>query len=73
MRTDQYRFVEWTKPGEQPIREVYDMARDPQNDLNIADQPEHAKLRDSLSQRLRAQFPVQEFKPPPAAKKSAGK
>ena len=44
MRTDQWRFVEWTKPGQQPVRELYDMARDPQNDLNIADKPEHAKL-----------------------------
>jgi iduronate 2-sulfatase len=71
MRTDQWRFIEWTKPGQQPIRELYDMARDPQNDLNIAAQPEHAKLCDGLSKRLRERFPVQEFKPPPPVKKRA--
>ena len=68
MRTDQWRFIEWTKPGQQPVRELYDMVRDPQNDVNIADKPEHARLRDSLSQRLRERFPVQEFQPPPARK-----
>ena len=73
MRTDQWRFVEWTNPGQQPVRELYDVARDPQNDLNIADKPEFGKLCDSLSQRLREQFPVQELKPPPAGKKSAAK
>jgi arylsulfatase A-like enzyme len=73
MRTDEWRFVEWTKRGEQPVRELYDAARDPQNDLNIADKPEYAKLRDSLSKQLRQKFPVQEFKPPPARKKNAAK
>jgi len=68
MRTDQWRFVEWTRLGQQPVRELYDMARDPQNNLNIADKPEYAKLRDSLSKRLRERFPVQEFEPPPAGK-----
>jgi hypothetical protein len=62
-----WRFI-WTKPGQQPVRELYDMARDPQNDRNIADQPEYAKLRDSLSKQLRERFPVQEFQPPPAGK-----
>jgi iduronate 2-sulfatase len=71
MRTDRWRFIEWTKPGQQPVRELYDMARDPQNDRNLADKPEHAKLLDSLSKRLRERFPVQEFKPPPARKKPA--
>jgi len=64
MRTDQWRFVEWTRLGQQPVHELYDMARDPQNDVNIADKPEYAKLRDSLSKRLRERFPVQEFQPP---------
>jgi iduronate 2-sulfatase len=71
MRTDHWRFIEWTKPGQLPVRELYDMTRDPQNDLNLADQPEYVKVRDALSKRLREAFPVQEFKPPPAAKKRA--
>jgi iduronate 2-sulfatase len=33
MRTDQWRFIEWTKPGKQTVRELYDMARDPHNDI----------------------------------------
>jgi iduronate 2-sulfatase len=71
MRTDAWRYVEWTKPGEQPIRELYDMTRDPQNDENIAGRPEHAALCDSLSKRLRERFPVQEYQPPPVVKKGA--
>jgi iduronate 2-sulfatase len=66
MRTDQWRYVEWTKPGKPVERELFNMALDPQNDLNVADQPEHAQRIESLSQQLRARFPVQEFKAPPA-------
>jgi arylsulfatase A-like enzyme len=73
MRTDEWRFVEWTKPGQEQVRELYDMARDAQNDFNLADKPEFAKVRDSLSKRLREQFPVQEFKPPPPKKKRVAK
>src|SRR5262245_2975365 len=70
MRTDEWRFVEWTKPGQQPVRELYDMTRDPQNDINIADKPEHAKLIGTLSSRLRQRFPVQQLPAPPSGKKS---
>lgn len=73
MRTDKWRYIEWTKPGQAPVRELYDMARDPQNDVSVAGQPEHAKLLDSLSKRLRERFPVQEFKPPPPRKSPTGK
>jgi iduronate 2-sulfatase len=74
MRTDEWRFVEWTKVGREPVRELYDMTRDPHNDVNLAGSPQYAKLRESLSQRLRERFPVQEFKPPPPpAKKRAAK
>jgi iduronate 2-sulfatase len=69
MRTNEWRFVEWTKTGQRPIRELYDMTRDPQNDLNIAEKPENAQLVGALSKQLRDRFPVQEFKPPPAGKK----
>lgn len=69
MRLDQWRFVEWTKPGEAPVRELYDTVHDPQNDLNVADKPEHTKLLTDFSQRLRARFPVQDFKAPPAPEK----
>jgi iduronate 2-sulfatase len=68
MRTDEWRFVEWTKPGHETVRELYDLAHDLQNDFNIAGNPKYAKLCESLSKQLRERFPVQEFKPPPAAK-----
>jgi arylsulfatase A-like enzyme len=73
MRTDKWRYVEWTKPGQEPARELYNMDQDPQNNLNIANKPERAQVVESLSKRLREKFPVQEFNAPsetPKAKKS---
>jgi iduronate 2-sulfatase len=67
MRTDQWRYIEWTKPGQSPVSELYDMAGDPQNDVNVADKPEHAKVLAELGERLRARFPVQIYEPPTAA------
>jgi iduronate 2-sulfatase len=61
MRTDQWRYVEWTKPGAATERELYDMSADPQNDQNLAGETRHAALIDSLSRQLREKFPVQEF------------
>jgi hypothetical protein len=69
MRTDAWRYVEWTKTGEQSVHELYDMARDPQNDINLAARSEYGTVCESLHQRLRKQFPVQQFHPPPAGKK----
>lgn len=66
MRTPQWRFVEWTKPGESPAFELYDSVRDHQNDQNLAGRAEHAALVKSLSAQLRARFPVQAFENPPA-------
>jgi len=66
MRTEQWRYVEWTKSGAAIERELYDMQRDPQCDQNVAALPEHQSLLAALSQRLRRQFPVQEFREPPA-------
>jgi iduronate 2-sulfatase len=67
MRTDRWRYVEWTKPGAPVERELFDMMNDPQNDVNVANQPRHAEVIAALGQQLRAKFPVQEFHPPPAA------
>jgi iduronate 2-sulfatase len=67
VRTDKWRYVEWTKPGETTQRELYSMDEDPQNDVNLADKPQHAELMVALSQRLREQFPVQELKSPSAS------
>jgi iduronate 2-sulfatase len=67
MRTDKWRYVEWTKPGAPTERELYNTVHDLQNDLNVAAKPEHEKVIESLSRHLREKFPVQEFKEPPAA------
>ncbi len=65
MRLDKWRFVEWTKPGQEPVRELYNQVNDPQNNLNVVDKPEHAKLVAIFTDRLRQRFPVQDFKDPP--------
>ncbi|MEQ1752042.1 MAG: sulfatase/phosphatase domain-containing protein, partial [Prosthecobacter sp.] len=69
MRTDKWRFVEWTKLDQEPVRELYNQVNDPQNNLNVADKPEHAQVLESLSKRLREKFPVQQFKEPAATPK----
>ena len=63
MRTDRWRYVEWTKPGDETVRELYDMKEDPQNDLNVAAKPEHRETVEALSRRLRERFPVQAIAP----------
>lgn len=69
MRMEKWRFVEWTRPGEKPVQELYHMVQDPQNDLNVADRPEHQQLLEIFGKRLRERFPVQEFKAPPPVQK----
>ena len=67
MRTREWRFIEWTKPGEQPVYELYDSVGDVQNDQNLATRPEHSRVLATLSAQLRARFPVQAFREPGAA------
>lgn len=57
MRTDRWRFVEWTKPGEPTVHELYDQTADSQNDVNVSGRPEHVDLIQSLQQQLRDRFP----------------
>jgi arylsulfatase A-like enzyme len=66
MRVDHWRFVEWTKPGQQPVRELYDMVNDPQDDVNVSGRTENAELIKSFSEQMRQRFPVQAFVPPPS-------
>ena len=54
MRTDRYRYVEWkNKRGEIVARELYDHQTDPQENENVADKPEHAKVIVKLSAQLK--------------------
>lgn len=74
MRTAEWRYVEWTKPGAPVERELYRMSDDFQNDRNLAADPAHAETLGSLGRQLRAKFPVQEFaEPKPVEKKAARK
>jgi arylsulfatase A-like enzyme len=55
MRTDRYRFTEWSVPGTDFIaRELYDHENDPDENINIADHPEHKELVSDLTTRLHA-------------------
>ncbi|MBI5684808.1 MAG: sulfatase [Verrucomicrobia bacterium] len=55
MRTDRYRYVEWkNKAGEIVARELYDHQTDPQENENVADKPEHAKLVAKLGEQMKA-------------------
>lgn len=55
MRTDRYRFVEWTGPkSDEPIYELYDLQVDPLEKVNIANQAENAELVADLVERLHA-------------------
>ena len=53
MRTQQYRYTEWGRNGNQGI-ELYDYATDPEETVNIANLPENAELIAALSERLHA-------------------
>lgn len=78
MRTDKWRSIERTKPGAPTEHELFNIVHDLQNDLNVADKPEHAKVIESLSKQLREKFPAQESKesgaktPKAARKKKPG-
>ncbi|CAN5901777.1 sulfatase [soil metagenome] len=55
MRTDRYRFVAWTVPGKDFVEyELYDHEVDPGEEVNIANEPENAKLVEQLAGQLRA-------------------
>jgi arylsulfatase A-like enzyme len=55
MRTDRYRFVEWSGPkAEKKVYELYDEQADPLEKTNIADRPENAELVAKLAAQLHA-------------------
>lgn len=63
MRTDRYRYVEWLDAvdGKIVARELYDHASDAGENENLAVQPEHTKLLDSLSAKLWKHLPRPKF------------
>lgn len=55
MRTDRYRYVEWTnKAGELAAAELYDHQIDPQENENIAARPEYKPLLERLHRLMQA-------------------
>jgi len=56
MRTDRYRYTEWQNraTGKMVARELYDHQRDPAENRNVAEAPEHAELVKKLSAQLKA-------------------
>ena len=60
IRTDRYRYVEWLDRTTRELveRELYDHAKDPGEDENIASKPEHAALLVELNQQMGEAFPA---------------
>lgn len=53
MRTDRYRFVDWTAQGiSMSVPELYDHQTDPQETVNVANLPENEKLVGELRNQL---------------------
>jgi len=50
IRTDRYRFTEWPDGS----RELYDAARDPDELVNLASDPDHTSVVQDMKQRLDA-------------------
>lgn len=59
MRTERYRYVEWRdEKGVIQACELYDHETDPQENENIAGNPEHAALLKELSSQMKAVRPL---------------
>ena len=56
IRTDEYRYVEWFdwETGDLAARELYDHRTDSQENENVVDRAEHAKIAAELSRILKA-------------------
>ncbi|MEJ7740337.1 MAG: sulfatase [Chitinophagaceae bacterium] len=59
MRTDRYRFTSWQKKDDwqqTTALELYDHQKDPGEKINLANQPEYAKLVGELSSQLKKEW-----------------
>jgi len=58
MRSDRWRFTEWTQKGKTVATELYDHENDPKENVNLANSPEHSKIVQDLAKQLQAQWPT---------------
>lgn len=67
MRTDRYRYTRWVRWGnrEMVAQELYDHRRDPQETVNVIDDPAYQTVTDSLSKAFDTNL-VQAHQPGPA-------
>lgn len=54
MRTDRYRFIEWSGKTGDVVCELYDHATDPTEATNLANLPEHKGMVGELRNQLHA-------------------
>ncbi|MDQ3255205.1 MAG: iduronate sulfatase, partial [Acidobacteriota bacterium] len=55
IRTERYRYTEWSEPGKAPVGvELYDHRADPAENFNIANLPENNTIVAELSRQLKA-------------------
>jgi len=54
VRTDRWRLVEWRKKAQDPVYELYDHRDDPEENVNLAGQSEHAATVKELAALLKA-------------------
>jgi arylsulfatase A-like enzyme len=63
IRTDQYRFSEYTRPnGDHSSRMLYDHRNDPDENLNLSEATEQADVVQKLSQQLHKGMGKQKLK-----------
>ena len=57
IRTDRYRFTEYTQAGGQVVaRMLYDHGDDPDENVNVAEEQANAKTVEGLTKQLRSQM-----------------
>ena len=54
--TERYRYAEWPDQGE-VFTELYDLQTDPWETVNLADNPQHAAVRDEMAGLLNSGWP----------------
>lgn len=59
MRTDRWRFTQWTENGKTVAVELYDQQNDPKENINLANLPDYAGQVRKLTAKIKADWPKQ--------------